>query len=352
LRGWKYLAVRFRLLTRQSDTIMTVAQRIDALTALGEYLREAPTTWTDTLQRASLHNPWFTTEFTTLAANNIASHFLQPRLLREWAAHYHLDDNIGGKNVGIVMAGNIPLVGFHDFLSVFLSGHRQTIKCAEKDNILLRHLVETLIKFAPESENRVRFADMLKGCDAYIATGSDNTARYFEQYFAQYPHIIRRNRTSVAILTGDETTAELDALSDDIHLYFGRGCRNVTQLLVPRHYDFIPLLKASERYAYFAQHDKYKNNYDYYLTIQIMNNRFYMTSNSILLIESEELFPPISQLHYRFYDDKADMVAQLSGRDDIQCIAGKDFIPFGKAQTPALTDYADGVDTLQFLLTL
>jgi len=192
---------------------------------------------------------------------------------------------------------------------------------------------------------------MLKGCDAYIATGSNNSARYFEYYFSKYPGIIRKNRTSVAVLTGGEKGDELEKLSDDVHAYFGLGCRNVTKVYVPRGYDFVPLLESFHRYKYFADHNKYKNNYDYYLSIQIMNNRFYMTNGSTLLIEDESIFSPISQLNYGFYENREGLIETLKFNQEIQCIAGLD-IPFGEAQRPALMDYADGVDTMQFLLTL
>ena len=210
--------------------------------------------------------------------------------------HYHIDDNIEPKNVGVVMAGNIPLVGFHDFLCVFISGHIQTIKLSSKDDVLLKHLVEKMYSWEVTMQNYVSFASMLKGCDAYIATGSNNSAVYFDYYFSKYPSIIRRNRTSVAILTGDETKEELEKLSDDIHVYFGLGCRNVTKIFVPRGYDFVPLLQSFHAYKYFADHHKYKNNYDYNLSIMIMNNRFYMTNESTLLVENDSFFSPISQL--------------------------------------------------------
>jgi hypothetical protein len=193
---------------------------------------------------------------------------------------------------------------------------------------------------------------MLKGCDVYIATGSNNSARYFEQYFAKYPSIIRRNRTSVAILTGKESTADLDKLSDDVHLYFGLGCRNVTKIFVPKEYDFVPLLRSFDKYNYFRDHNKYKNNYDYQLSIALMNNIYYMTNESTLLIESEEIFSAISQLNYSFYEDDEKVKATLSENADVQCIIGTGNIAFGQAQQPGLFDYADGVDTMQFLLTL
>jgi hypothetical protein len=192
---------------------------------------------------------------------------------------------------------------------------------------------------------------MLKDCEAYIATGSDNSARYFEYYFSKYPHIIRKNRTSIALLDGTESPEELDQLADDIQLYFGLGCRNVTQIWVPQDYDFVPLLSALKKYDDYKNHDKYKNNFDYQLTIAIMNNRFYMSNDSIVLLENESPFSPISQLHYQHYDQKEKVIQQLD-REKIQCIVGKGFIPFGKAQSPDLTDFPDGVDTLAFLINL
>lgn len=331
---------------------MKLQQRIELLVELGKYLNENGPAWQAAKENAAVQNGWFTPEFIDLASGNIAKAFLQPELLQQWAAHYRLDDNIGGKNVGIVMAGNIPLVGFHDFLCVFLSGHSQTIKASAKDNVLLKHLIQVLYGWEVTVQNDVCFAEILKGCDAYIATGSNNTARYFDYYFGRYPSIIRRNRTSVAILTGEETADELDKLADDICLYFGLGCRNVTHLLVPAEYNFEALLNALRKYKHFVDHHKYKNNFDYHLTIQIMNNRYYMTNDSILLTEDEALFSPIGQLNYRFYTNREEAVAELQQRKDVQCIVGQGFTPFGTAQNPSLMDYADGLDTMQFLLTL
>ena len=265
--------------------------------------------------------------------------------------HYPVDDNTIPKNVGIVMAGNIPMVGFHDFLCVFVSGHYQTIKLSAKDDVLLKFLIEKMIGWNQEVEHAVLFAPMLKGCDAYIATGSNNSARYFDYYFAKYPSIIRKNRTSVAILKGTETMEELENLSDDIHVFFGLGCRNVTKIFTPEGYDFVPLLGAFHKYKYFADHHKYRNNYDYNLSIQIMNNRFYMTNEATLLVESDALFSPISQLNYSFYTDIDTVINGLRNNKELQCIAGID-IPLGKVQCPGLKDYADGIDTMQFLLTL
>jgi len=330
---------------------MKLQNRIELLLKLGEYLKENSEEWQDIKHKASIHNGWFTPEFIDLAVQNIIEQFLFGDKLIKWADHYFLDDTIVPKNVGIVMAGNIPLVGFHDFLCVFVSGHIQTIKLSSKDDILLKHLVKKMYSWEVTMQNYISFATMLKGCDAYIATGSNNSARYFDYYFSKYPSIIRKNRTSVAILKGDETTTTLEKLSDDIHAFFGLGCRNVTKIMVPQGYDFVPLLQSFHRYKYFADHHKYKNNFDYNLSIQIMNNRFYMTNDATLLVESDALFSPISQLNYSFYDEIETVLLSLRKNEEVQCIAGID-IPFGKVQCPELSDYADGVDTMQFLLTL
>ncbi len=331
---------------------MNLQKRIELLQYLKKYLQENGEEWQLIKSKATVQNGWFITEFIDLAVKNIYTEFLPKEKLEAWAAHYHLDDNIGGKNVGLVMAGNIPLVGFHDLLSVFISGHRQTIKLSSKDDVLLKHIVEKLTSWDESISNNISFAEMLKGCDAYIATGSNNSARYFEHYFSKYPNIIRRNRTGVAVISGSETEEELNRLSDDIHQYFGLGCRNVTKLYVPRGYDFVPLLKAFDKYKYFGDHHKYKNNYDYQLSLALMNNIFYMTDGATLLIEDDAIFSAISRLNYSYYDSLEKTVEMLKGNDDIQCIAGQAGIPFGQAQQPGLTDYADGTDTMQFLLSL
>jgi hypothetical protein len=190
---------------------------------------------------------------------------------------------------------------------------------------------------------------MIKNCDAYIATGSNNSSRYFEYYFGKYPSIIRKNRTSVAILTGKENKEDLERLADDVYQYFGLGCRNVTKIFIPRNYDFIPLLNAFKKYDYLVDHHKYKNNYDYNLAIQILNKQYYMTNGSILLIENESPLSPISQLHYEYYDDEKEVLQKLKNDPTIQCIVSKDDIDFGGAQCPDICDYADGVDTMAFL---
>ncbi|HVZ25009.1 MAG TPA: hypothetical protein VG842_03095, partial [Sediminibacterium sp.] len=291
--------------------------------------------------------------FIDTAVERICSRFLNKTSLQQWVEQYQIPpQNDQPMQVGIVMAGNIPLVGFHDFLCGWISGHRLRIKTSSKDHLLFKHLLQKMEEWAPETGEIVQVQERLSGCEAYIATGSNNTGRYFEYYFGKYPHIIRRNRTSVAILDGTETAAELEAFAEDIQLYFGLGCRNVTQLYVPPDYNFLPLLEALRQYAFLIDHHKYKHNYDYHLALLIMGNKFYMTNDSIVLTENPSPYAPVSQLHYVYEQDTASLTDRLQANPDIQCIVGHGHTAFGQAQQPGLTDYADGVDTLAFLSAL
>lgn len=329
---------------------MILQERIQLLARLGEYMLSQEEEWLSVQERAYRENAWFIPEFLERSIQQIANQFLQPGLLTSWAKSYGVKDTPAQPiTVGIVMAGNIPLVGFHDFLSVFISGHAIVIKTSSKDEWLIKHLVKKMYEWEITVQNQVSFAEQLKGCDAYIATGSNNTGRYFEYYFGKYPHIIRKNRTSVAVLDGTETADELSFLADDIQLYFGLGCRNITQLYVPEGYNFIPLLGSLKKYAYLMDYHKYKHNYDYYLALLIMGNKFYMNNDAVILTENSSPFSPVSQVHYHFYSDKNILSQQLPANSDIQCVVGHGFIPFGRAQYPNLTDYADGVDTMAFL---
>jgi hypothetical protein len=226
------------------------------------------------------------------------------------------------------------------------------IKSSSKDEVLIKHLVKVLIAWDPEFDDWIRFSDTLRNCDAYIATGSNNTSRYFEYYFGKYPNIIRRNKTSVAVLRGNETMDELSKLADDVYQFFGLGCRNVTKVYVPNDYNFECMLKAFEKYNYLAKHHKYKNNYDYNLALHILNNKFYMTNGSLLLVEDASIFSPISQLNFEHYAQEASLLSSLQNNPDIQCLIGHDEVPFGQAQCPGLFDYADRTDTMAFLQSL
>jgi hypothetical protein len=315
--------------------VISAAKRISLLQQLGNYMLSDDAGWQDAKRRALLANSWFTAENIQLAVENIVTAFLPKEKLEQWLAQYSLPAN--AKTVGITMAGNIPLVGFHDFLCGFVSGHNLKLKLSSKDEVLLRHIIQQLAEWEPAIAGEVVVADLLKQCDAYIATGSNNSARYFEQYFGKYPHIIRRNRTSVAVLDGSETPAQLEALNADIFTYFGLGCRNVTQVCVPERYDL---------------HHKYNNNYDYHLALYLLNRVPYMTNDVLLMVENALPFSAVSVLHYRYYNDKAALTEELTGSKDIQCIVGKGFMPFGSTQQPGLSDYADGVDVMAFLCSL
>ncbi len=332
---------------------MILQERIDLLVRLGEYLSGNDESWVRAKAKAYSKNPWFIPEFIDHAASNIIEQFLQRNRLEAWAASYGLQSQpVPPKRVGLVMAGNIPMVGFHDMLCIFISGHEQLIKLSSKDEILIPQLLNKLNEFDPAVSNYLTISEKLNGCEVYIATGGNNTGRYFEYYFGKYPNIIRKNRTSVAVLTGDETSEQLDALADDIQLYFGLGCRNVTKLYVPADYNFERLLEALKKYDHFMDFHKYRHNYDYQLALLMMGNKFYMTNESILFSENKSLFSAVSQVHFEFYNDKEEVATSLRTNPDLQCIIGRDFVPFGHGQKPGLADYADGVDTVKFLLSL
>lgn len=332
---------------------MKLEKRKFLLIRLGEYMLSEDPEWKETKVKAFVENSWFIPEFVNLSVESIAQNYLHPSALDTLIKTYQLrEENPHPKKTGIIMAGNIPLVGFHDFLCVFLSGHIAFIKPSSKDEVLIKHLVQKIVEWDESAASFIQFASMLKGCDAYIATGSNNSSRYFEYYFNKYPHIIRKNRTSVALLHGRETKEELEKLADDVYQYFGLGCRNTTKIYVPDEYDFIPLLNAFKKYDHLSDHNKYRNNYDYNLAILLLNKRYYMSNGSILLVEDNSFFSPISQLHYEFYRNKETIQKKLHDNDAIQCISGDESTVFGKAQKPGVLEFADGVDTMAFLQKL
>jgi hypothetical protein len=332
---------------------MNLQERKEILVRLGTYMQSADENWTIAKERAGAENAWFTPAFIALSATNISTQFLAEEKLQMLIERYRIpSENPVPKKIGIVMAGNIPLVGFHDLLCTFLTGHYAFCKLSSKDSVLIKFLVDKLVEWNRAAAPYFTFSEMLKGCDAYIATGSNNTSKYFEYYFRNYPHIIRKNRTSAAILTGRETTEELEHLADDVYQYFGLGCRNVTKIFVPENYNFEPLLKVFTKYNHLADHHKYRNNYDYNLAIHLLNKRYYMSNESLLLVEDASLFSPISQLHYQYYKNADEIRESLNKNEAVQCVVSKEDVPFGEAQCPDVCDYADGVDTVQFLLTL
>ncbi len=330
---------------------MNIQARIDAFFTLGDkYLTDTNQSFLDTKWKAHNQNAWFLPEFIDQSAKQIVEQFLQKENLASWANLYPNISNINTNiKVGIVMAGNIPMVGFHDLLSVLIAGHSAIVKLSSKDTVLMQFVMDSLIEINPEFESLIIVQEQLKHCDAYIATGSNNAGQFFDQYFGKYPNIIRKNKTSVAILDGTESQDELALLADDMMLYFGMGCRNVTQVWVPTGYDFIPLLSALKKYSYLADQHKFKHNYDYQLALLMMNRQFYMDADGILMSENPSPFAAISQIHYQYYEPGT--IPALNPTD-IQCIVGKNALPFGSLQKPSISQYADGVDTLAFLSNL
>lgn len=340
---------------------MTLLERIETLAILGEKLLEPSDERESVMRRTANNNSWFTIENQKQAISEIAIHFLNKEMLEKWVKNYDClqtsTDDRQPKTVGLVMAGNIPLVGFHDILCVFVSGNKAKIKISDKDPFLLPYLFQILKDIDPRTADFLQITEgFLKDFDAVIATGSNNSARYFEAYFGKYPHIIRKNRNAVAILRGSETAEDLELLGKDVFTYFGLGCRNVSKIYVPTGYNFHPLLTAFHEFREIVQHDKYKNNFDYNFTLLILNKIKYEANGCILMRESTDLASPIAVLYYEYYDDLTDLKINLwERRDEIQLIVAKEKVEglpsfyFGEAQKPSLKDYADGVDTMAFL---
>jgi hypothetical protein len=305
------------------------------------------------IELSQSHNGWFTPEQVYFAVNSWAK-ALQEENLDKWLSNYDFS-NVQPKAVGLILAGNIPLVGFHDFLSVVVSGHKVLVKTSSNDQKLLPFLANYLISVNSELENHIKFTEgKLENFDAVIATGSNNTARYFEFYFKDKPSIIRKNRNSVAVLTGNESHEDLVNLGEDIFRYFGLGCRNVSKLFVPKDYNFENFFKAIYEYKDVIFYEKYSNNYDYNKAVFLMSN-FKLLDNEFLTIKEDTSYSsPISSVFYEYYDDLNEITSRLENdADQIQCIVSKDAIEnsilFGQTQKPNLWDYADNVDTLVFL---
>lgn len=300
-------------------------------------------------------NAWFTEDNVRLSLENIAKVFLNTQFLERFVAKHQPNEGKTPKKVGIVMAGNIPAVGFHDLLCVVLSGNIALIKLSSSDSVLMKFIINKLFEFSPDFRNFIQIIDRLNDSDALIATGSDNTAKHFEYYFAKKPHIIRRNRSSVAILRGDETRTDLGNLGNDIFQYFGLGCRNVSKLYVPQGYTFDKFYEAIEYWNTICLHHKYNNNYDYNKSILLVNGVKHLDNGFLLLKEDEALVSPISICFWETYNDEAHLNTLIESKaDKIQCIVSKDgFYPnsysFGEAQMPKLDDFADGIDTMEFL---
>jgi hypothetical protein len=337
---------------------MTLDERINVLALLGDHLRGPEDEYlTALMKRTEFTNGWFTPGHQRRSLEAVRDHFLDRDLLRSWTAPYDIAPaSPPERTVGLVLAGNIPLVGFHDVLAVFVAGHRAQIKLSSKDPYVLPYLLRLLGSFDERVADYFQIVEHLKGFDAIIATGSNNSARYFEAYFGKYPHIIRRNRNAVAVLTGNETSEELTALGDDVFSYFGLGCRNVSKLYVPKGYDFTPLLETFHEWNHLQNHPKWKNNFDYNFALLTLNKESFYHNGAIILREDGGMASHIAGLYYSFYENLDGVKNELDRRaEEIQLIVASPGVlerptfPFGTAQRPKLTDYADGVDTLAFL---
>lgn len=350
-----------------------IHRRIEAFEHLGTFLKQFenpdPTRNEDVLNNdtfyegflhqirlAKENNQWFTPEQLAFAFKGW-SELLEASHLKKWMSAYLIEDR-DPKTIAIIMAGNIPMVGFHDLLSVLIMGHKALVKLSSNDKHLLPYLVKYLEYAEPSLKGRVKFTqEQLQGYDAVIATGSDNTSRYFEYYFKDKPRIIRKNRNSAAVITGEETPEELHALGEDIFRYYGLGCRNVSKLFVPEGYDFDHFFQAIYPYKAIIEEVKYANNYDYNKAVYLMS-LFELKENGFLMLKEDPSYAsPIATLFYEYYKDKETLRNKLeTDKEKIQCVVGNHWdeksVPFGQTQRPGLSDYADGVDVIKFLLTL
>lgn len=343
---------------------MTIDKRINAFCQLGERMiaesaldsNSAPI---NVIENAHIHNPWFTPVNVRNSINAIAKQWLNKVIIEEWLSRYSINklNTQSPKTVGVIMAGNIPLVGFHDFMCVMISGNKFLGKFSSKDGNLMLTITQMLTEIEPEFSNYIEITDnQLKGFDAVIATGSDNSSRYFDYYFKNYPTIIRKHRNSIAIITGNETKSDFEQLSNDIFNYFGLGCRNVSKLLVPQGYNFTPMLDSFIKWSHLINHNKYANNYEYNRAIYTMNQVMHLDTGYLLVTPSEVIESPVGVLFYQEYNTLKDAVEYINQNGErVQCIVGNagthpHAIPFGTTQSPRIIDYADGVDTVEFLL--
>ena len=337
---------------------LTLNKRLDAFVKLGDFLTQKDTRLEGMIASAQHYNGWFSPENTRKAIDAIAS-MLQEEALQTWTAQWQDQANISEvKKVGLILAGNIPMVGFHDILCVLMAGHQALIKLSSQDKQLIPYILEQLLAIEPGFGPQISYVERLENFDAVIATGSNNSSRYFEYYFNKVPHIIRKNRNSVAVLTGDESEAELQALGADIFGYFGLGCRNVSKLYIPENYDFKLFFESIQSYQSIADHHKYLNNYDYNKSIYLVNGDPHLDNGFLLLKQDEKLASPLAVLYFQTYRDLPALSGQLKQQqEEIQCIAcqhqleaGNQVVPFGCTQKPRLWDYADGINLMDFLL--
>jgi len=346
---------------------MNLEERIKSFALLGEILRDLLNdndvvksigtgrersllnTLIDNQQK---HNTWFTPENVRRALTAIANELTEENLIKWTNAYPELHKKINPFRVGVIMAGNIPLVGYHDLLSVLITGNNLVAKTSSKDSELIIYLTNILCSINPGFRKRIEFTEgTLTKFDVIIATGSDNSSRYFDYYFGKYPNLIRKNRNSVAIIEGDETGDELESLGTDIFSYYGLGCRNVSKVYLPRGYDINSISKRWDSFKEVITHSKYANNYDFNKAVYLVNKEPFYDTGYLLMKHDNHISSPVSVLYFEYYESQEAVKEQTELlKEKIQCVVGKHNIPFGKAQSPHLWDYADGIDTIEFLL--
>jgi hypothetical protein len=333
---------------------MNIERRITAFAALGDFVLKNPVSLQEIVNKTFIYNTWFTIDNINQALQNIAIEFLNKEKLENWISGYGSKITTHDtKTIAIVAAGNIPMVAFHDILCVLISGNKLQLKLSEKDQYLLPFLLEQLINIEPDFKELISIQFKLEKFDAIIATGSNNTAKHFAYYFGKYKNIIRRNRNSVAILTGEETKEDIENLGHDIFDYFGLGCRNVSKIFVPEKYDLYSLKDGLSKHIGVNQHNQYMNNLDYQRTLYLMNQTPLIDIDFINIVENNSLHSPISCLHVERYKTLEDVNKNIAEQtENIQCVVGKGYLEFGKSQQPGLSDYADNVDTMEFILNL
>ena len=341
---------------------MTLKQRISAFVQLGlfinRYASNKPLSCEiklhegldEIIEVSHLHNNWFTPAFIKEAIINL-SVFLDEHTLVLFTSNYKEKES---KTIALICAGNIPLVCFHDLLCVLLSGNKVLIKLSSDDDVLVPFFLKLLTHYEPLYESQLEFASgRLSNFDAIIATGSNNTASHLNYYFGKYPNIIRKSRTSIAILKGDESNLELKKLGKDIFQYFGLGCRNVNKLFVPRGYSFDLFFESIISYGEVINNKKYGNNYDYHRAIYLLESMPFLDNNFVMLKESSDLHSPVGVIYFQYYDSELDIESYLNNnQENIQCIVGQKYIPFGYSQQPVITEFADKINTLEFLVNL
>ncbi|AMR32156.1 acyl-CoA reductase [Mucilaginibacter sp. PAMC 26640] len=337
---------------------LDISTTINAFAELGKRLSAPDEAFMDVIETERQYNAWFTPE-SVLAAVKANGKMLNRQDLSTWLANYTITGS-DDKKVGLVLAGNLPLVGFHDVLCVLVTGNHALIKASSQDARLIKYVLKLLVEIDGAYAGKFSFVDRLADFDAIIATGSNNTSRYFEYYFGKVPNIIRKNRNSIALLTGDESAEELHALGNDIFDYYGLGCRNVAKVFVPEGYIFNKFFESIEDFSPIINHHKYNNNYDYNKSIYLVNRDEHLDNGFLLLKQDERLTSPLAVLFYETYTDLPSVQKQLEETsDNLQCIVTtaplqtkNQVVPFGQSQYPQLWDYADGIDTMKFLVKL